>query len=147
MALPLLVPGQAQKEVTHNEALIMMDALVHMAIEGAGLGEPPSVVLPGQAWLVASPAAGPWAGHEGRIACWTSAGWRFLEPVEGMAFWDKEGGRRIRLHDGNWAIDWPFPAPLAPVPLPAGGDVIDSEVRAAVSQLIDRLRLAGLLGA
>lgn len=147
IGLPLLVPGQAQKEVTHNEALILTDFLVHMALESVDLGEPPSVVIPGQAWLVASSAAGPWAGHEGQIASWTSAGWRFLEPVEGMAFWDKAGRQRLRFHEGSWAIDWPVAAPLAAVPLPAGGAVIDAEARASVSQLIERLRLVGLLGA
>lgn len=34
LALPYLMPAQAQKHVTHNEALRMLDALVQLRLEG-----------------------------------------------------------------------------------------------------------------
>jgi hypothetical protein len=38
-ALPLIAPGQAQKEVYHNEALTAVDAALHACIEGSSLTE------------------------------------------------------------------------------------------------------------
>ena len=41
LRLPLLTAGQAQKEVTHNEALLLLDLLVHASVQSAGLTSPP----------------------------------------------------------------------------------------------------------
>ena len=40
--LPLLFAGQAQKEIFHNEALMLVDALLHGRVESADLGAPPT---------------------------------------------------------------------------------------------------------
>ena len=40
-ALPLLHAGQAQKEITHNEALQLIDMLLHPYAESASLTAPP----------------------------------------------------------------------------------------------------------
>ncbi len=40
LALPLLAAAQAQKHVTHNEALAMIDALVHLAVKERFTGPP-----------------------------------------------------------------------------------------------------------
>ena len=63
-ALPLLQVAQAQKEVTHNEAVVGIDTLLHLAVEGV-LGAPPPTPLPGQAWIIAAAASGAWAGQDG----------------------------------------------------------------------------------
>ena len=44
LALPFLVPGQAQKEFFHNEALQLLDIIVQPAVEGAARNDPPSRV-------------------------------------------------------------------------------------------------------
>lgn len=41
LALPYLAAGQAQKHVTVNEALRLLDALVQAAVESAALSAPP----------------------------------------------------------------------------------------------------------
>lgn len=41
LRLPLLTAGQAQKEVTHNEALLLLDLLVQASVQSAGLTSPP----------------------------------------------------------------------------------------------------------
>src|SRR3546814_3824403 len=63
-SLPLLAVAQAQKEVTHNEALTLLDALVHAAIEAGPLATPPANPALGQCWIVDAAATGVWSGAE-----------------------------------------------------------------------------------
>jgi hypothetical protein len=60
LGLPLLAAGQAQKELTHNEALSLLDVAVGRAAESAGLVTPPALPEPGQCWIVASGGTGHW---------------------------------------------------------------------------------------
>lgn len=53
LALPLLAASQAQKHVTHNEALLALDALVHLSVASRGLVEPPAAPTEGERYLVA----------------------------------------------------------------------------------------------
>lgn len=64
---PLLAVAQAQKEVTHNEALSLLDALLHAAIEDGPLDVPPGGPLEGQCWLVGTAPSGVWAGEAGAL--------------------------------------------------------------------------------
>ncbi|MCA8901938.1 MAG: DUF2793 domain-containing protein [Hyphomonas sp.] len=87
LALPYLLPNQAQKHVTHNEALRQLDALVQLAVQDRDLAAPPGAPEEGQCWLVAAGATGDWAGHEDEIAAWQDGAWTFLAPGEGWLAW------------------------------------------------------------
>ncbi|WP_420140894.1 DUF2793 domain-containing protein [Sphingomonas sp.] len=94
LMLPLLAAGQAQKEVTHNEALTLLDMLVQPVVEASGIDVPPVAPQPGQIWIVGGAASGAWAGHADHLAGWSGGGWRFVTPQPGMtacAMW-----RRMR---------------------------------------------------
>ena len=155
-ALPYLVPGQAQKEVFHNEALAAVDALLHAAVEGTPDGDPPPAPEPGQSWVVGSAASGAWSGHEDQLATWTSGGWRFAAPVPGMLAWNKPAGTWLRWTGAEWS-DGTLPASavmiggqqvvgprLPEVPSPSGGTVIDVEARSALAAVIATLKSHGL---
>lgn len=134
-ALPNLFVGQSQKEITHNEALARIDALLHPVIE-AELATPPTPSVAaddGKCWLIASSATGLWSGKERQIARWSAGSWRFLRPVEGTALCDKNSGKRRFYIDGLWTA----PAAIAD---PAGGAVIDVEARAALVAILQHLR-------
>lgn len=137
-ALPLLATAQAQKEVTHNEALTLLDALVHPAVEDGPLGVPPASPAAGQCWIVAAGASGEWAGQDEKLAIWSAGGWRFASPRSGM--------RVVRSSDGVWfrfdGVAWVPPEAIA---TPAGGVTIDSEARSAIAALILLLDAHGLL--
>ena len=156
-ALPLLQPGQAQKEIFHNEAVIAADVLLHAAVEGAPEADPPLAPEPGQCWLVGEPATDAWAGREGRIAAWTAAGWRFLIPQPGTEVWSKAEQLRRYWTGSEWS-DGGLPAAclvidgqqvvgprLPEVPSPSGGTTIDTEARSAVSAVIVALKTHGLI--
>ena len=137
-SLPLLATAQAQKEVTHNEALTLLDALVHAAIEDGPIAAPPSSPAPGQCWLVGVGATGAWAGCDNMLAVRSEGGWRFVLPRPGL--------RLIRLADGAWmryhAGSWVAPAAIAS---PVGGVTIDSEARSVIAALILLLKAQGLV--
>lgn len=154
--LPFLAPGQAQKELYHNEALAIVDASLHAAVEEEPLGAPPAAPEPGQCWIVGAAATGDWAGKDGRIASWSGAGWRFVTPVPGMLTWKADAGYWLHWSGSGWS-DGELPAAalviggqqvvgprLAEVPSPSGGTTIDAEARGAIDSLIATLRSHGL---
>ena len=133
--LPNLYVGQSQKEITHNEALARIDALLHPVIE-AKLTTPPAGLTDssdGNCWLIGSPATAQWEGRSGQVARWSGGSWRYLEPVSGMTLWLVSGNKRLFYIAGMWvepsAINSPF-----------GGTVIDVEARAALIAILDHLR-------
>src|SRR6185312_17316238 len=68
VALPLLAAAQAQKHVTHNEALIELDALIAARILDRDLNTPPSSPADGDTYLVKATGTGAWTGQDGKLA-------------------------------------------------------------------------------
>src|SRR5690606_17603392 len=85
--LPYIMPAQAQKHVTHNEALDLIDTLLQCAVADRDLSEPPEEAQEGERYIVAADASGTWAGREGTIALRREGGWRFLTPRIGWRAW------------------------------------------------------------
>lgn len=154
--LPYLLPGQAQKEVFHNEALTVLDCALHACVQDV-LADPPDDPELGQAWIVAAGPAGTWAGRASQLAGWTEGGWRFVAATPGMIVWNKAAGHWIHWTGSGWAEgSWPVASltiggvqvvgeRLPDVPSPSGGTIIDAEARAAIGQLIATLKSHGLI--
>lgn len=136
--LPLLALAQAQKEVTHNEALTLLDALIHAAVEAGPLAAPPVGAVDGQCWIVDAAPTGAWAGQGNAIAIRTSGGWRFAPPREGMRATRLSDGVQLRFAAGAWITPGTIEAP-------SGGSTIDAQARSALSTLILHLAAQGLL--
>ena len=83
LALPLLAASQAQKHVTHNEALVRLDALVQLAVRSGPLNTPPASPAEGDVYLAGDTPTGVWAGQAARVAEWRDGLWTFLQPREG----------------------------------------------------------------
>ena len=155
LRLPFILPGQAQKEVFHNEALAALDGLVHAAVLGIAAAPPPAPVE-GQSWIVGAGATGDWADQGGRVAVRTAGGWRFLAPILGMSVWDGAAGHSRHWTGSTWS-DGKLPVAgiliggqqvvgnrLAALPSPSGGTTIDAEARAAIAAITVALRTHGL---
>lgn len=140
--LPYLAAGQAQKEITHNEALILLDAALHPVVEWF-IAAPPvglSETDAGRCWLVGGPAENVWQGHEGEIACWTGGSWRFLKMPDGGRIYHAGVGQQIVKIGGNWQF-----SPI--IPDVSDGNIVDSELRSAFNMLLSHLRMTGQLAA
>lgn len=159
MALPLLVPGQAQKEMFHNEALVRLDLAVQASVVAVGLNDAPDTPESGQAWIVGTAPTGAWSGQAGALAGWTDGGWRFVAALEGMAVWDQATRTVARRVDSAWltgvvaasrlVIDGTqvVGAQRPAIADPAGGATVDGEARAAVAAILAALRAHGLIAA
>ena len=137
--LPLLAVSQAQKEITHNEALVVIDALLHPAVEGVLFAAPlVADVDIGRCWLIETAATGIWATHKNEIAIYVGGGWRYIVPTDGMRIWNRSSERHLFRIDGQWA-DVPS------VPNPTAGSVVDVEARTALTAILQYFRLIGVL--
>ena len=58
LLLPYIMPSQAQKHVTHNEAIRRLDALVQLGVLDRDLHTPPVLPVDGDRYLVADGGAG-----------------------------------------------------------------------------------------
>ena len=133
--LPHLFVGQAQKEVTHNEALGRIDGLLHPVIEDERAAPPSalSAADDGRCWLIMTAATGLWTGKSGQIARWSGGSWRYFLPCEGMCIFDEASGIR-RFYIGG---AWTSPDAIAN---PVGGTIVDAEARAALVSVLALLR-------
>lgn len=130
LTLPFLMPDQAQKHVTHNEALQRLDALVQLVLSNI-VSAPPATVAEGQCFAVLAPAAGAWQGHEGQIASMVDGGWTFTTPKTGWLAWSA-ATRQPAWFDGATWQPLPLPAPFVQDMLGAGATP-DQTNRLAVS--------------
>ena len=157
LSLPFIAVGQAQKEFTHNESLQILDMLVAGAVE-----EPPRATAPatpdlGACYIVGNDATGDWEGRSSCLAAWTSGGWRFVSPTEGMCLYERTTGTPAVFRGGSWQIGILHGSSLriaekqvvgeraAAIESAAGGAVVDLEVRSTVDAILNALRQHGLI--
>jgi hypothetical protein len=112
LALPYLLPNQAQKHVTHNEALRRLDALVQLAVLDRDLTAPPASPEEGACWLVAAGASEAWAGHENEIAAWQDGAWAFIAPVTGWRVYVADEALLCVWSGAGWTEAVPSPGLL-----------------------------------
>ncbi|MBC7284208.1 DUF2793 domain-containing protein [Hoeflea sp.] len=87
LGLPYLLAAQAQKHVTHNEALRLLDAMVQLSVLDRTRTTPPASPADGDRHLVASGATGLWAGWDLNVAFWVDGSWLRLVPRPGWLVW------------------------------------------------------------
>lgn len=73
LELPHILPSQAQKHVTHNEALERLDVLTQAVALGRS-ATPPVDPEEGECWIVAAEGGGAFVGHDGHIARFRDGG-------------------------------------------------------------------------
>ncbi|KAA8610013.1 DUF2793 domain-containing protein [Salipiger aestuarii] len=106
LGLPYLMPAQAQKHVTHNEALTRLDLLTQLVLEARGAETPPASPADGEIHALGAAPVDAWAGQAGMLAQWIAPAWVFSAPAEGWRAWDKAGAALCIYQGGDWqALD------------------------------------------
>lgn len=159
LGLPFLSAGQAQKEVTHNEALQTLDLVAAAAVEEEPRNEPPVSPAIGSCYIVGASATGAWAGMSQSVAGYTSGGWRFVSPIDGLSAYVKTSGTWANYRSGAWEIgavrgskvvvggQQVVGGRLAGIASPSGGTIVDGEARISIDQILSALRNHGLIEA
>jgi hypothetical protein len=131
LSLPYILAAQAQKHVTHNEAIRALDAIVQLAVLDRDLAAPPGSPAEGDRYIVADAPTGAWSGRAGDIAAFLDGAWAFLSPREGWRAWISDEARLL-VHDGAGWTAVGGEAAVNPAPLVGVNAVADGVNRLAV---------------
>ena len=102
IGLPYILPSQAQKHVTHNEALRMLDAVVQLAVLDRDLAAPPASPDAGARYIIAASPTGAWTGHAGSVAAWQDGAWNFYPPEIGWRCWIADENELLVFDGSAW---------------------------------------------
>ena len=116
LKLPYIAASQAQKHVTHNEALRIVDSLIHISVADRDLTSPPAAPAPSERYLIATPASDAWSGQDGRIAAFQDGAWHYYTPKSGWRLW-VEDERTAIIYDGTTWVPIAAAANVNPAPL------------------------------
>ena len=143
--------------MTSPGALQLLDAVVAAAVEGLPQAAPPPSPAVGSCYIVATSPSGAWAGQAGKLAAYTSGGWRFVAPCEGLNAIVRTSGSTATYRNGLWEIGKLRGSEVtiegtkvvgargAAIAAPTGGSTADAEARTAIGQILAAMRDHGLI--
>lgn len=104
LKLPYLIAGQAQKHITHNEALGLLDCIIAARALSRSLAEQPEDPSEGDLYILpADPEGAAWsAWSEGDLAAFDFGAWRRLRTPDGLLVLIADEARLVVRHDGGW---------------------------------------------
>ena len=149
--------GCAGPSMISPGALQLLDVLVAAAVEGPPLATPPASPAIGSCYIVGAGPSGDWAGRAQQLAAFTSGGWRFIAPRDGMNALVKSSGSIAVYRSGAWEIgtlrgtavaiggQQVVGARGAAIAAASGGITTDVEARAAIGLILAAMREHGLI--
>lgn len=122
LALPYIQPSQAQKHVTHNQAISQLDIIVQLSVAGFDATTPPALPADGELHALGAAPTAEWAGHGNELAAWIDGSWLFVIPRTGWRAWGQATGE-LRIWDGGaWVLPVAEMDNLAGVGIGTGSD-------------------------
>ena len=108
LLLPLIAASQAQKHITHNEALAKLDVIVQLTVYDRTLTAPPGAPVLGDRHIVGASATGAWATHDGQIAFYDGTIWLFTVPLTGFQAYVIAEERMVVFDGATWVYPTAF---------------------------------------
>lgn len=125
LSLPYILPAQAQKHITHNEALRLLDVLVQLVVLSRQVASPPPNPAEGDRYLVPLGATGEFATHDGQIACWEGTGWIFIAPKSGWQAEVLDEDSRVIYDGATWVGPEARPLRVAELGIATDADTLN----------------------
>lgn len=129
LSLPYIQSNQAQKHVTHNEGMRILDSLTQLSVISIAQVTPPASPAPGDRYIVPTGATGAWVGQDTQLAVWDENTWRFFLATEGWVAWDQAGQAQVVFVAGQWV---PTAPPLQNLDMVGINTTADATNRLAV---------------
>lgn len=123
LSLPYILPAQAQKHVTHNEALRQLDVIVQLAVTARHLAVPPANPARGDRYIVAAGASGDWAEKSRHIALFDGGVWQFFAPVAGWTAWIAAESALANYNGSFWVTQADAPQRFSQIGVSGEADV------------------------
>lgn len=101
LAMPLLIPNQSGKEITHNEALIILDNIVQKSVVDKDLSTPPENPENNVLYIVGQNATNEWENKENYLTYFDN-GWRFITPKNGFVFFIEDENKLYNFNGTSW---------------------------------------------
>ena len=105
LGLETVPSNSLQPSIPLNDALQLIDALLHLTIVDKDLAKPPTTTAAdsGKRWIIAASPTDAWEGKEKHIALCTGANlWRFIQPKDGMRAWVSDETKEYRYQSDAW---------------------------------------------
>jgi hypothetical protein len=103
LGITLVEQAQAQKEVTVNQALARIDAVLNSGAKSRAVATPPGSPAAGDVYIIAASPTGDWSGQAGKITYFDGI-WRFITPIEGMTLWVNDENLLYSYDGTNWVL-------------------------------------------
>lgn len=100
--LPYIQPAQAQKHVTHNEAIAALEIAVQLSVQAHTVSTPPTAPSLGARYIVPAGGGASWGASAGDVAVWDGSGWNFITPQEGWQAYTSEGPATLQFNGAEW---------------------------------------------
>ena len=134
--LPLILPAQAQKHVTHNEALRLLDITVQLAVLDRDLNTPPATPQEGDRYIVGPAPTGAWQGRTNQIAAFWGGVWAFVAPGNGWQARLLDDSVTLVHQGGVWSPANPAPETLPRLGIATTPDAINRLAAASPATLL-----------
>jgi hypothetical protein len=144
LTLPYILAAQAQKHVTHNEALRLLDGLIQLSVLDRNRIAPPASPVEGARYIVASGASGAWAGWAGDVALWSDGAWLRLPARPGWMVWVQDEATVVVRIGAIWT---PLDVAMGLLSHAASVDVAKGTLGSTTGIAVLEQSLTGLTGA
>lgn len=125
LQMPYILPAQAQKHVTHNEALRILDVLVQLIVIDRDQTVPPPTPTEADRHIVPPLATGDWQGMDGQIALWEHGQWSFFVPQHGWSAYVLAEGVMASCLGGAWVVAAEQPLHATQIGISATADAVN----------------------
>ncbi len=144
LQLPYIMAAQAQKHVTHNEAIRALDCLVQLAVLDRDLTTPPPTPPDGVRYIVAPGGTGVWTGHSLKVAAYQDGAWEIYIPREGWTAWVADEDQLVAWNGSAWVnVSGGGSGSVNPTPLVGVNATADTGNRLAVASPASLFNHAG----
>lgn len=100
--ISLVEQSQAQKEVTVNEAITKIDAILNTGVIDKDISNPPVSPAEGDVYIVGPAASNEWDGQDNNVAHYTNGLWNFIIPNEGLTLWARDEDAQYTWDGASW---------------------------------------------